>query len=239
MSLKSFPSLESLSAGAAKEIASLANQSAASRGRFTIALSGGSTPRTLYEMLAREYSKTIDWRHVHIFWGDERYVPQDDPASNYRMAKESLLDKINIPEKNIHPIPYLSTPTDSSDAYSKELQSLFKEEIPTLDLILLGLGSDGHTASLFPGMTEEEMNAGIVIVTHSPAPPPIRTSLALQVINNARNVFFLVSGEEKKEILKAVLAEEGNPDSKYPAARVYPRGGLVWFVDEAAMENKK
>lgn len=239
MSLRSFPSLASLSASAAEEIARIATESIASRGRFTIALSGGSTPRTLYGTLAQGYHKKIDWQHVHIFWGDERYVPHDDPSSNYRMAKESLLDAIPIPSINIHPVPILTDPSDSSENYSEKLQAFFKEAVPRFDLIFLGLGGDGHTASLFSGMTEAEMNNGLVIVTHSPAPPPIRISLTLRVINNARNVFFLVSGEEKKEILKAVLAEEGNADSKYPAARVHPRGELVWFVDEAALENKK
>jgi 6-phosphogluconolactonase len=237
MFVRSFRSFESLSSGVAKEVLRLAKEAIAEQGRFTIGLSGGNTPRTLYETLARDYATIIDWQHVHIFWGDERYVPHDDPNSNFRMAKESLLDKITIPEKNIHAIPILSNPTDSSDTYSKELQSFFKEDVPAFDLILLGLGGDGHTASLFPGMAAEEMKSGLVIVTHSPAPPPIRISLTLQVINNARNVFFLVSGQEKKEILKTVLAEQRNPTTSYPAARVHPQGSLVWFVDEACSRD--
>ncbi|HET6402852.1 MAG TPA: 6-phosphogluconolactonase, partial [Candidatus Kapabacteria bacterium] len=159
-----------------------------------------------------------------------RYVPHDDPASNYRMVKESLLGGISIPPNNIHPVPILSNPSDSSDTYSKEIQSLFKNDIPIFDLILLGLGDDGHAASIFPATPITKTHEGIVIVTESPVPPQIRISLTMNVLDNARNVFFLVSGKEKTEILKAVLAEEGNPDSKYPAARVQPHGKLVWFV---------
>src|SRR5665213_84260 len=231
--LQVFPSLSALSSAAAQSITKLSQKAIKERGRFTLARPGGETPKTLYETLAHDYAEKIDWRHVHIFWGDERYVPQDDPASNYRMAKESLLNQIDIPSGNIHPIPTsFANPEEAADSFASELTSFFGQPIPEFDLILLGLGGHGHTASLFPGMTEAEMNNGLVIVTHSPASPPIRISLTLRVINNARNVFFLVSGEEKKEILKAVLSEEGNPDSKYPAARVQPRGELVWFVSE-------
>ena len=239
MSLRSFPSLALLSSAAAEEIARLAAESIVSRGSFTLALSGGSTPKTLYELIAQEYRDKIDWQHVHFFWGDERFISHDDLASNYRMAKETLIDVIPIPSNNIHPVPILAAPSDSSDIYAKELQSFFKGPIPTFDLILLGLGGDGHTASIFPATPIKRTSEGVAIVTESPAAPHVRISLTMNVLNNARAVFFLVSGQEKKEILKAVRAEEGNPDSKYPAARVHPNGKLVWFADEAAVENKK
>jgi len=239
VSIRSFPSLALLSSAAAEEIVRLATESIVSRGRFTLALSGGNTPKTLYDLIAQEYRDKIDWQHVHIFWGDERYVPQDDPASNYRMAKETLIDAIPIPLTNIHPVPILADPSTSSDTYAKELQTFFKELLPTFDLILLGLGGDGHTASIFPATPIDRTREGVAIVTESPVEPHVRISFTMNVLDNARNVFFLVSGEEKKEILKAVFADEWNPDSKYPAARVHPRGELGWFVDEAALENKK
>jgi 6-phosphogluconolactonase len=235
MSIRSFPSIALLHAGAASAIAECAGKAIADRGRFTIALSGGKTPRALYELLAREYATAIDWRSVELFWGDERNVPHSDQESNFRMVKESLLDRIDIPLENVHAVPILMDDTAEAVAtrYAAAIQEALGQGMPQFDVVLLGLGSDGHTASLFPGMTEQEMSEGIVIATHSPVAPFERVSLTLSVINNARNVFFLVAGEEKKEILKAVLADEGNADSPYPAARVHPRGELVWFVDEA------
>ncbi len=238
MTIRSFPSLASLSAAAAQEIFELSTAAIAKRGRFTLALSGGSTPRTLYETLASDYARTMDWQHVHFFWGDERYVSHDDTASNYRMAKESLLDKIDITEGNIHPIlTSLSNPHDVAASYATELTSFFGQSIPEFDLILLGLGDDGHTASLFPGMTEEEMSREIAIVTNSPVPPRIRISLTLSAINNASKVAFIVAGEGKKIILQSVLNDRNNSSPKYPASRVDPKGDLVWFVDEAAYDN--
>jgi 6-phosphogluconolactonase len=239
MTLRSFPSIVSLNTAVASSISQIAAKAIAERGRFTIALSGGNTPRLLYELLARDYSTAIDWKHVQIFWGDERNVPHDDLDSNYRMAKESLLDRIDIPLENVHAVPILMDDTAEAVAirYASVLQENFGQGIPEFDLILLGLGNDGHTASLFPGMSEQAMNDGITIATHSPVRPFERISLTLFVINKARNVFFLVSGEEKKQILRSVLLDEWKNDSEYPAARVNPQGKLVWFVDEAAMGN--
>ena len=235
MERKIYTSVAALSAAAAEWIAKLSKQAIQERGVFTIALSGGSTPRTLYELLAKDYRTTMDWNHTHIFWGDERFVSHDDPESNFRMVKESLLDHIEILQENIHPIPTLMANTwEAAASYASELQAFLGADIPEFDLILLGLGGDGHTASLFPGMMPDEMSDGVVIATRSPAPPAQRISLTLPVINNARSVFFLVAGEEKKEILKSVLADEGNPATNYPSARVNPRGELIWFVDEAA-----
>lgn len=214
---------------AAHEIVVLANKAISERGRFTLALSGGETPRTLYEILARDYHDTIDWQHVHLYWGDERYVPHDDPASNYRMARETLIDRIPIPQENIHPIPTsFANPEDAARAYASELNPTMP-----LDLVLLGLGEDGHTASLFPGTFDPE-DYRLVIVTHSPKPPPVRISMTVRAINEARNVFFLVSGGEKREILERVLADR---DGKYPASCVAPLGKPTWFVDEAAQND--
>jgi 6-phosphogluconolactonase len=239
MTLRSFPSVASLNAAVASTLSDIASNAIASRGRFTIALSGGNTPRSLYELLAREYSTAIDWKHIQIFWGDERNVPHDDLDSNYRMAKESLIDHIDIPLENIHAVPILMSETAEAVAirYASVLQDIFGQGIPEFDLILLGLGNDGHTASLFPGMSEQEMNNGLVIATHSPVKPFDRISLTLLVINKARNVFFLVLGSDKATILQQVLADRENAKSQFPASMVHPRGDLLWFVDEAAMGN--
>jgi 6-phosphogluconolactonase len=235
MLLRSFPSLAFLSDAVARELAKIAKEAIAERGQFTIALSGGETPRTLYDILAKDYQSALDWKHVRFLWGDERYVRRDDPASNYRMAKESLFDHIPVTPDNVYPVnTALANPEKAAANYSTELSLTIGGSLPSFDLILLGLGNDGHTASLFPGTDFERMAGQLVVVTDSPVSPKVRISLTMDVINAARNVFFLVAGEEKKQILKAVLADEGNVDSKYPASRVNPRGQLTWFVDEAA-----
>ena len=230
-----YPNLAEAAAAAASEIARLSAEAIAERGKFTLALSGGSTPQELYEILARDYKDTIDWKNVHLFWGDERYVPHNDQASNFRLVKESLLDFIQIPAENIFPIPTDDVePEVGAQTYAATLQSAFGENLPTFDLILLGLGPDGHTASLFPGMDLEQDADKLAIVTNAPFVPPVRISLTLAVINHARQVFFLVSGKEKAGILREVLESRGDAKAKYPAARV--EGDVRWFVEEDAAE---
>ncbi len=153
MTLQSFSSIASLNASAASAIAELSATAIAERGRFTLALSGGNTPRSLYELLAKEYCSVIDWNRVHLFWSDERNVPHNDIESNFRMVKESLLDRIAIPLENVHAVPILMDDTAAAVAtrYATVLQENFTQQIPEFDLILLGLGKDGHTASLVPG----------------------------------------------------------------------------------------
>jgi 6-phosphogluconolactonase len=230
MSLKSFPSLESLSAAAAEEFALLAKDAIIERGKCNMALSGGNTPRSLYEAIAKDYRSAIDWNRVHIYWGDERYVSHNDPASNYRMAKETLLDHIQIPAENVYPIDTsFSNPDDSARDYASKIQ-----DILPFELILLGLGNDGHTASLFPGTNFESITGKLVVVTSSPIPPVVRISLTMDVINAARNVFFLVAGSDKAVILHEVLEDSKNDHPHFPAAMVKPAGNLVWFVDDTA-----
>jgi 6-phosphogluconolactonase len=177
--IRSFSSLDLLSAAAATEIVQLAGHAISKRGQFSLVLSGGATPKTLYDLLATKYHAKIDWQHVHLYWGDERYVPHNDPASNYRMAFETLISKIDIPEQNIHPIPTnFDNPQDAANAYA----DIVKDAMP-FDLILLGLGDDGHTASLFPGPAFDPNDDRLVIVTHSPKPPVTRVSLTMKVVN--------------------------------------------------------
>ena len=235
MCLCIYSNIAELSEAAAHKLVELSREAITARGRFLLALSGGNTPRMLYEVLARNYRETIDWQHVHLFWGDERYVPAESPESNFRLVKESLLDRITIPAENIYPIPTTyPDPWEAARAYSEDLASVFGEAVPSFDLILLGLGGDGHTASLFPGMTFGKEDASVVTVTESPVQPRIRISLTMNTINAARNIFFLVSGSEKAEILQAVLESQDQREPIYPAARVKPKGNLTWFVDENA-----
>ncbi|HWF44123.1 MAG TPA: 6-phosphogluconolactonase [Candidatus Kapabacteria bacterium] len=233
-----YPTIQSLSEAAASELARLSSEAITNRGRFMLALSGGSTPCTLYEVLAKHYRDSIDWQDVHIFWGDERYIPHDNPESNYFLAKKSFLDYINIPSENIHPIPTLySNPEEAARTYDRELTDIFGGIKPAFDLILLGLGSDGHTASLFPSLKFEKDDSRNVIVTESPAGPRIRISLTMNAINRARNIFFLVEGKKKAGILKNVLNSTKEKEPHFPASRIKPNGTLTWFVNQAAAKE--
>jgi 6-phosphogluconolactonase len=199
-------------------------------GRYaTIALTGGGTPRGLYALLASEYRERIDWSRVQLFLGDERYVPVDSKESNYRMIRETLLSGAPVPSGNIHPIPtYLPDPASAARLYEATLRDYHEGEWPAFDLVLLGIGADGHVASLFPGNPALEVtDRWVTVVENAPASTPTRISLTLPAINAARNVFFLVSGKEKQEIVSAVMS-----GGDYPAARVAPAGELVWFRDE-------
>lgn len=204
------------------------------RERFCVAISGGSTPRPLYGLLATdEFRARIDWERVHFFWADERCVPPDHPDSNFGGARSLLLAKVPLPPANIHRIPGELAPAEAAVAYEEELRRFFAGAPPVFDLILLGLGEDGHTASLFPGgegMKEEERPALAVYVArlHSH-----RVSLSLPVLNSARRVAFLVAGRDKAEIVGKVLG--GGESPQLPAALVNPPGGiLTWLLDSGA-----
>lgn len=223
----------------ARRFAAVAQAAIAARGRFVVALSGGSTPRGLYEQLAQPpYDTTIDWAHVHIFWGDERYVPPDDPESTYGMTRAALLDQVPIPAANIYPAPTTNTtPEAAAQTYAHTLATVLGEHAQ-LDLILLGMGPDGHTASLFPGApaVTTPSAALVVAVYDAPKPPPTRLTLTLHAINTAAHVLFLVAGADKAATLRDVLQE--NPaGALLPAQRVRPtHGTLVWLVDQAAAQ---
>ncbi|KAF0218640.1 MAG: hypothetical protein FD174_2733 [Geobacteraceae bacterium] len=204
------------------------------RGRFSVAVSGGSTPRPLFQLLATEEFRTrIDWERVHFFWADERCVPPDHPDSNFKGAHDILLAKLPLPAANIHRIPGELAPPEAARAYERELRVFFSgASMPVFDLILLGVGEDGHTASLFPGeegIGEKERLAVALYVeklhTH-------RVTLTLPVLNSARRVVFLVAGREKAVIVQEVL-EGKNP--RLPAAQVNPpEGSLIWLLDSEA-----
>jgi len=231
-----FPSPEALSLAAAEAFAQLANKVIAAKGRFAVALAGGNTPRTIYKLLATDYREQIEWPRVHFFWGDERYVPSNDPDSNYRMAREALFDHVPVLAENVHRMPTeFIQPETAALNYEKTLQDFWPNSLPRFDLIQLGLGPDGHIVSLFPNspLLEEEHRL-VAVVTGSPKPPPTRITLTLPAINHAAQIHFFVTGAEKAEALRATL--EGARDLKrFPAQAVQPvNGHVIWWVDEKA-----
>jgi 6-phosphogluconolactonase len=223
---------------AADEVIRCATSAVAERGRFTIALSGGSTPRNLYTLIAANASSSLPWDRMFFFWGDERHVPPDDPESNYRMAKETLLSKVAIPPANIFRIPAENPDAAAAaEAYEETLRTFFgvaPGEFPRFDLILLGIGPDGHTASLFPDTLALQEKSRLVVANWVEKLETSRITLTLPVLNAARCVAFLVSGTDKAAALHEVL--EGNAAAeKYPSKLVRPASGkLIWFVDRAA-----
>jgi 6-phosphogluconolactonase len=202
---------------------------------FRVSLSGGSTPKTLYAFLASDRFRTrFPWPRVHWYWGDERFVPYDHPDSNYRMTDEAMLSKVPVPPENVHPIPTDGDPAAAAQRYERTLQeaygaTTFDPFHPLFDVTLLGLGADGHTASLLPGEPVlEERRRWVAAVSHGR--PEVRITMTYPPIESSRRVAFLVAGKEKAEIFGAIRA--GN--SRVPAARVRPVGELFWFVDRAA-----
>ena len=232
--IETFPTPETLADAVAQHIVARAAAAIAATGRFTLALSGGSTPRAAYSRLATGdwQLATGDWRLVHILWGDERCVPPDDLRSNYRMAKEALLDRVPIPADQIHRIRGEEDPEKAAAEYERELRALLGSE--GLDLVLLGLGEDGHTASLFPGQAAVHETTRWVVAVPAPDGTMWRVTLTPAVLNAARNVTFVVSGAGKAQRLEQVLQGPFTPDI-LPAQSIRPtQGQLTWMVDEAA-----
>lgn len=207
----------------------------ATHGPVRISLSGGSTPKTLYGLLASDEFRTrFPWSRVSWYWGDERFVPYDHPDSNYRMTREAMLAKAPVPSENVHPIPTDGTPEDAACRYERTLRGCYgaatlDPQRPLFDITLLGLGPDGHTASLLPGEPVlDERERWVAAVSHGR--PEVRITMTYPAIESSRRVAFLVAGKEKAEIFSAIRT--GN--SRVPAARVRPVGQLFWFVDRAA-----
>jgi len=229
---------QELFAAAAEEIVRLANDAVTDHGRFTIALSGGSTPKSLYNLLATNARATLPWDRVYFFWSDERHVPPTDPDSNYRMAHEAMLSKVPVPPGNIYRMPSENPDAAAAAAaYEASLRKFFQVkpgEFPRFDLILLGLGPDGHTASLFPGTNGLQEKSRLVIANRVEQLKTDRLSFTYPLINAAREIAFLVSGMDKATVLRSVLQENASGE-QYPAKLVQPRDGKsVWFLDRAA-----
>jgi 6-phosphogluconolactonase len=229
---------QELFAAAAEEIVRAANQAVSERGKFSIALSGGSTPKSLYTLLATNARTTLPWDRMFFFLSDERHVPPTDPDSNYRMAYEAMLSKVPVPPGNMFRIP-AENPDAASAAkeYESTLRTFFKTapgQFPNFDVILLGMGPDGHTASLFPGTAGVQEKSRLVIANWVEKLKTHRLTFTLPVLNAARCVAFLVSGTDKAAVLRSVL-EEKAPGDQYPASLVQPTDGkLIWFLDRAA-----
>jgi 6-phosphogluconolactonase len=225
------PDPHALAREAADRFVALARSAIAAQGRFAVALSGGSTPRLLYEQLV---TQPIDWQRVHIFWGDERCVPPDHPDSNYGMAQRALLSHINIPAQNVHRLQGELNPAQAAQRYEDELRTFFGAA-PCFDLILLGLGSDAHTASLFPhtpALHEQQRWVAAQYVENLQAD---RLTLTLPIINHAANIIFLIAGHDKAAALQSVWHGPRDPD-RFPAQSIMPTiGRVTWLVDRAAL----
>jgi 6-phosphogluconolactonase len=224
-----------LSRAAAELFAAEAHQAIKTRGRFTVLLSGGETPRTTYELLARApFRDRIPWSKVHIFWGDERYVVPGDPRSNAQMAHRALLDHVPVPAEHIHPIPYGPTPRESAGAYETLLRTFFAGGPARFDLVFLGLGVNGHTASLFPGTAAVSEREHWVTEVYVAEQNLHRVTLTAPIINRAALVVFVVAGGDKAAIVREVL--EGTPDpNRIPARLIKPAPGrLIWLLDRDA-----
>jgi 6-phosphogluconolactonase len=231
---------EELAGAAAAEFLAQGEAAIARQGRFSVALSGGSTPARLYTLLAskRRGGHHMPWAKVHVFWGDERVVPPNHPDSNFRAAREALLARVPIPQANVHRIrTEARTPSAAAALYEQELRNFFAVPVgqfPRFDLVLLGLGADGHTASLFPGSEALREPTRLVVAPMVAKLGMHRITLTLPVINNARAVMFLVSGGQKAGTLARAL-EGGERGAELPAQLVRPRDGTVlWLVDRAA-----
>ena len=237
MYIAKYPDLDTLSQQAAQYTVQLANQAIVTHGRFTIALAGGSTPKKLYALLAGEpYHSQIDWASVEVFWGDERCVPPDSEDSNFHMAQEALLSKVPIPASQVHRMPAGQPDHEAAcQAYTAEIRRTFGTDgIPSFDLIQLGIGPEGHTASLFPHQASLHEQQRLVMPVTVPKPPPERLTFTPPLLNAARHVLFLVAGAEKADVVHAILEGEYQPD-EYPAQIVRPTNGeLTWMLDTAA-----
>jgi 6-phosphogluconolactonase len=229
---------QELFAAAAEEVVRAANEAVAQNGKFTVALSGGSTPKNLFNLLGTNARTSLPWDRTYFFWGDERHVPPTDADSNYLMAEETMLSKVPVPPGNVFRIPAENPDAGAAaQEYEQVLRKFFGLEpgqFPRFDLILLGMGPDGHAASLFPGTDALREKSKLVVANWVEKLKTHRITLTLPVLNAAKAVAFLVSGTDKAAALHAVLEGDG-PGEQHPAKMVRPTNGkLIWFIDRAA-----
>ncbi|MBS1495375.1 MAG: 6-phosphogluconolactonase [Bacteroidetes bacterium] len=233
-----FENEQALSKAAADFIVSLAARQIAENGKFTIALSGGNTPSLLFQLLASDdYNKAIQWKNTFVFWGDERCVPPQDERNNSHVAKELLLNHVNIPSENIFCVPVKLSPPRAANAYEQTLKLFFKESIPAFDLILLGMGDNGHTASLFPHTPILHEKTAIVKEVYVKELDMSRVSFTAPLINHANIILFLVAGSNKAAMLHTVLEGKENIE-KYPAQMVKGKK-VLWYIDKSAAAKLK
>ena len=234
--IKIFPDNPAVANAFAKEFVGLLNSLAASQPRVTVALSGGSTPKLLFEVLATDWPESVPWEKIHFFWGDERCVPPTDGESNYGEAEKLLLSRISIPSGNVHRVLGEAHPEEECDRYGLEVNenvALNEEGLPSFDVMLLGMGSDGHTASIFPHEMEFLTVDKVCMVATHPESGQKRITVTGQVINASKHVFFLVTGEGKAEVLAEIMNHTGQYES-YPTSHSAPTRGSTFYIDEAA-----
>lgn len=233
------PDLEAISYQAASLFVTASRNAITEKMRFVVAISGGSTPRKLYGLLgSAEYSHQIDWHRVHFFWVDERCVPKDHEESNFKAAFDTLLSKVSIPVENIHRIRGEVDPEKATRDYENEIRVFFgTSDWPVFDLVILGMGEDGHTASLFPGSKALEEKERWVVPVYLEKHKINRITLTLPVLNRATQILFLVSGRSKATILSEILVGNHKND-KYPAGLIHPAlGDLIWLIDQEAADK--
>jgi 6-phosphogluconolactonase len=232
--VKIFQKPKKVAKSVAKEIIKLTRQSAQSR--FNIVLSGGKTPQKLFDVLGEKYNDSVSWERIHFWWGDERCVSPGSDKSNFKLANDLLLSKISIPEENIHRIRGENDPEEEAPRYEREIKENlnYRGETPVFDLILLGLGEDGHTASIFPDQLELFEEERICVATSHPLTGQPRITLSGRVLNNANRVFFMVTGEEKSMRISEIMNDD-EAAKLMPAYYIEPKNGtLTWYLDEAA-----
>jgi 6-phosphogluconolactonase len=251
--IRTFADIEALSEASAAEIVASARESVKASGRFTLALAGGSTPKRTYELLSTRHRDDIDWKRTIVVFGDERFVPLDDQRSNYRMAREALLDRVPIPATSIHRVPCEAPAVhEAADRYERTLRNELSEspnpasnssgtEAHTVDVALLGVGPDGHTASLFPDAPELQERSRWVLPVAAPThvqPSVERVTTTLPFLNAARLAMFLVAGADKRVVIGEILS--GVPAGRrYPAAMVAPSGRAIWMIDRSALPDDR
>lgn len=234
--LRIFHDTERLARHAANLFIEQSTRAIRERGQFLVALNGGSSPVRLFQLLATEYRDQVDWHKVHAFWGDERCVPPEDAGSNYWLAMDLLLSQVPIPIENIHRAKGEFDPVSAAQEYTKTLAKFADPGLnfPRFDFVLLGMGEDGHTASLFPGSPLDVTEPVAAVTAEYQDRPANRVTLTPLVFNQARMVLFLAAGEKKANTLAEVLSDRYNPE-RYPAQRIDPKDGeLIWLVDDAA-----
>jgi 6-phosphogluconolactonase len=228
------PTTTELTNAAAAAIEKTITSALEARHTCTLALSGGTTPRDVYARLVTAPHDKIDWRHVHLFWGDERTVPPDDPDSNYKMAETALLKHITIPRENVHRIRGGTDPKTAASEYSRVIRDTMPAGPPRFDLVLLGVGADGHTASLFPGTGAIGEDGAPVAAVYVPSLGTWRITLTLPAINAARRVIFMASGKSKADIVRRLFSLDA-PTDDLPASLVRPHDGeVIWMLDKDA-----
>lgn len=236
LEIRLFKNLEELSRVAAGLFVEQSARAIAEQNRFLVALNGGSTPNRLFQLLATDFREKVDWPKIHVFWGDERCVPPDDPGNSYGQAQNAFLSHVSIPDSNVHRVKGEWGPTEASKDYSFILKEFASPplEWPRFDLVYLGMGEDGHTASLFPGSPVDVLEPTMPVTAHYQDRPANRVTLTPVVFNSAHVIAFMATGEKKAQTLSEVLSGRYNPEL-YPAQRIEPKEGrLIWLVDEDA-----